>query len=378
MKRIKIAHLITDLDIGGAELMLLKVLRNSDKELYDHLVISLKSRGKVAQGIESLGISVISLNMRWYNSPLCFFRLCGVLKKKKPDIVHNYLFHAEMAGRICGRMAGVPAIVSSLRSVKVGGAFREALLRITDGLVDGVTAVSKKVALEHVRKRTTKENKIKVVYNGLEFDNRKAGNNKDELRKKAGIVPGDFLIMSVGNLRPVKGYSFIFDAVKALQKKGEDVKLVIVGDGSYKKTLEADLANKGISDKVVFAGEREDVSDFLSMADAFVMASLWEGMPNALLEAMLAGLPVITTKVGGIPEVVCDNENGILVEPKDGRALAEAIERIIKNEVLRKRLGENAKSYIKENFDIKRTVAETEKLYGELLSIRAEKSSLRV
>ena len=159
MKKIKIAHVITDLDIGGAELMLFKFLHNSDKKLYDHFVISLKEKGKVAKGIEALGIRVISLNMRWYNFPLCFFRLYRVLKKERPDIVHNYLFHAEMAGRICGRIAGVSIIVSSLRSVSVGNDLRQLLLRSTDNLVNAVTAVSKKVADEHIGRGGAKKKK---------------------------------------------------------------------------------------------------------------------------------------------------------------------------------------------------------------------------
>ncbi|MDP3789586.1 MAG: glycosyltransferase [Candidatus Omnitrophota bacterium] len=366
-RRARVVHVITDLDIGGAELMLLKILRNSDMNLYDHLVISLKPKGKVAKGIEAAGIRVVSLNMKWYNFPLSLGRLYRIFKTEKPDIVHNYLFHAELAGRICGRMAGVPVVISSLRSVDVGSDFRRLLLRLTDNLADAVTAVSEKVAYEHVNKNITKKEKVKVIYNGLEPARveRKAG--KDEIRRRHGILPAEYLVLSVGNLRPVKGYSFVFDAVKMLKERGRDVKLLIVGGGNYRRNLEAEAMDKGIRDKIVFSGEREDVSDFLSMADAFVMASLWEGLPNSLLEAMQAGLPVIATKVGGIPEVVRHNENGLLVDPKDGRALADAIESMIKDEALGRRLAQSAKSYVEEKFDIRKTVAETEKLYEGLL-----------
>lgn len=369
-KKAKIAHVITDLDIGGAELMLLKILRNSDRNSYDHFVISLKSKGKVAKGIEDAGVRVISLNMKWYNFPLGLFRLYRILKAEKPDIVHNYLFHAELAGRICGRMANAPIVISSLRSVDVGSDFRRLLLRLTDGLSDAVTAVSEKVAHEHIDKKVTKKEKIRVVYNGLEPDRGGRKESKDELRRRMGILPREHLMLSVGNLRPVKGYSFVFDAVKILKESGKNIKLLIVGgdDGTYRRKLEAETVDKGIRDKVVFAGEKEDVPDFLSIADTFVMASLWEGLPNSLLEAMQAGLPVVATKVGGIPEVVRHNENGLLVNPKDGRALADAIESLIKDEALGRRLAGSAKSYVKEKFDIRKTAAETEKLYEELLS----------
>lgn len=366
-KKARIMHVITDLDIGGAELMLLKVLRNSDLNLYDHLVVSLKTRGKVAKGIEDAGFRVIGLGMKWYNFPLCLWRLYRILRKEKPDIVHNYLFHAELSGRICGRMAGVPVIISSLRSVDVGSDFRRLLLRLTDNLVDAVTAVSEKVAHEHINNRTTKREKMKVIYNGLEPDREEGKGNKDELKRRMGIPPSDCLALSIGSLRPAKGYSFAFDAVKMLKERGRDVRLLILGGGSYKKNLEAEARDKGIRDKVMFGGEREDTSVFLNMADVFVMASLWEGLPNSLLEAMQAGLPVVATKVGGIPEVVTDNENGLLVDPKDGKGLADAIERIIKDDVLRSRVAQNAKSYVKEKFDIRKTAAETERLYGELL-----------
>ncbi len=366
-KKIKIAHLITDLDIGGTELMLLKVLRNSDKKLYDHLVISLKSEGKVAKGIEALGIRVISLNVKWYNFPLCFMRLCRILRKEKPDIVHNYLFHAEMAGRLCGKMAGVPVIISSLRSVNVGSDLRQFFLKITDGLVNGVTAVSKKVAEEHIGRQTTKKDKIRVIYNGLEVDKAVAMENKNELKRRIGVPLTSYVVLSVGNLRPVKGYSFIFEALEMLLSKGKDVKLLIVGDGSYKRNLEIELQDKGISENVIFAGEKEELSDFLNMADTFVMASLWEGLPNSLLEAMAAGLPIIATKVGGIPEVVDDNENGLLIDPKDSKALAQAIERMISDKEFAMRLSNNAQKFVRDNFGIERTVKDLDSLYTELL-----------
>jgi glycosyltransferase involved in cell wall biosynthesis len=367
MDKVKIAHIITDLDIGGAEMMLLKMLRNFENDKYEHFVISLHpEKNRLCDTIEKEGFKVYLLNFRKRNFVVSFIKLLSILKREKPHIAHNYLFHADLFGRIAAKAMRVPIVISSLRSVEIGGRLHEILLRMTDFYVDRVTAVSKTVANAHISKGTTKKNKIHIIYNGVELKDNQA-KEIPSIRRNMDIKDDNFLLLTVGGLRKVKGHIFLFNALKMLKEKGLKFKLMVVGKGSERRKLEKEIIERDLGSEVALIGEREDISELLAASDAFVLASLWEGLPNTLLEAMAAGLPVIATCVGGIPEVVDDNKTGLLVEPKDSDTLAEAIGRIIEGSELRERLAQNARDYAIKNFDIKKTVSDTEKLYEELL-----------
>ncbi len=362
----KIAHIITDLDIGGAEVMLLKTLRNFKSDEYEHFVVSLKPMGSVGRTMRDEGFRVYALGLNKYNFVPSFARLLYIFKKEKPCIIHSYLFHADIFGRIAAKLINIPILISSLRSVELGGRLRGTLLKMTDFCVEAVTTVSEEVARVHIAKGTAKKEKVRVIHNGVELK----GYRRDgsfSLKRKMGIEDGAFALLTVGRLEEVKGHIFLIKALELLRKRGYIFKALIVGRKDYKDKLQKEIVDRSLEDKVILTGERKDVHELLAIADAFVLPSLWEGLPNVLLEAMAAGLPVVATRVGGIPELITDNETGLLVEAKDNDALAEAIERMIKEPGLRERLGHNAGDYVRKNFDIKRTVSETEELYRELL-----------
>jgi len=365
--RVKVAHIIADSDIGGAEMMLLKVLRNFKDEEYEHFVVSLKGIGAAGRMIRKEGFRVYALGATRINLAAPFIKLLYVLKKEKPRIVHNYLFPAEIVGRIASKIMRVPIVISSLRSVEIGGRWRERLLTATDFCVDRVTAVSRKVAEAHISKGTTRKSKISVIYNGVE---RREAGQKGRMKVRQAFGAGDdtFLLMTAGRLAEVKGHTFLFRALESLKNKGFDVKLLVVGGGKggYRNNLEEEIAQRGLKEEVFLTGETQDMAGMFDASDAFVLPSLWEGMPNVLIEAMESGLPVVATRVGGVPEAVTDNASGLLVEPRDSGALSEAIERVIKDTQLRSRLARNAKNVIREKFDISGTVTGTKRLYEDL------------
>lgn len=365
MKKVKIAHIITDLNIGGAEMMLLKTLRNSSDK-YEHFVISLLPIGKVGAMIKNEGFRVYTLNLKMLNCPISFIRLLHILKKEKPNMVHSYLFHADILGRIAAKMMRIPIIISSLRNENIGGRLQERLLGMTDFCVDKVTAVSRNVADTHIFKGTTKKDKIRVIYNGFELNDERP-RNISTLRRDMNIDDDTVLLLMIASLKKKKGHTFLFSALQMLKEKGYKFKLLVVGSGKERKRLEKEITDKRLEKQVILAGERADIFELMSISNIFILPSLWEGLPNALLETMASGLAVIATRVGGIPEVVKDEETGLLVGVRDSYALRDAIERMVKDPRLRMRLAENAKIHVREKFDIKKTVMDVEKLYGELL-----------
>ena len=368
MKTVKVAHIITDLDLGGAETMLLKILRNFKDYGYEHLVICLKIESAILrQQIEREGYRVYVLNFKVHNAVVQFFRLIAVLKKERPYIAHTYLFHADFLGRIAAKISKVPVVISSLRNENIGGAVRESLLRITDFLVDKVTAVSQRVADAHLSKNLTKKDKLEVIYNGVEVEEMV---DIDPLvtKRELGIEDG-FLLLTVANLEKKKGYNYLFEALKILKDKDYRFTLLSIGGGRERQTLESMIDSSRLKDRVKLLGKREDIASFFATADIFVLPSVWEGMPNALLEAMSHGLPVIATRVGGVSEIVTDNETGLLVDARDSMSLALSIERLFNDGALRQRLAHRAKGFDKDRFNIKGTVTSFDRLYKGVLEI---------
>ena len=295
-----------------------------------------------------------------------FLELLSILRREKPRIVQTYLFHADIAGRIAARFAGVPIVISSLRNENIGGRIREIILRLTDSLVKSVTAVSGQVARVHARKGTTKPNKLVVISNGVETPGEK-NEAADGVRRELGMREGEALIVTVASLEEKKGHRTLLDAAALLRRSVPCFKWAVIGEGKSREGLKRYAAELGIEDYILFLGRREDVGKFLKAGDVFVLSSLWEGLPNALLEAMEAGMPVIATGVGGVPEVVRHRDTGLLTEPADSGGLFRQLEELLKDSSLREALSVNARRFVRENYSIKKTVKELDTLYSRLI-----------
>jgi len=362
---VKLTHFITELDTGGAQIALLRLLTHIDRTRFDPSVICLYNGDKViAREIEQLGIPVIDLKMaaRWrWDS---FWRLIRQLRLTKPAILHTWMFHANIPGRLAGRWSGVPVIVCGERTMGQENRWRYWLNRITQRYADQVVCVSQEVARFTTGIIGIPAQKVKVISNGISLSSFSNLPSQEDARKVLGLPQGRLLIGTVAKLRPVKRVDVLLRAVKNL----EGVTTVIIGEGRERVQLDA-LADKlGIREQVIFAGYQEDVPLWLKALDIFVLSSDWEGMPNAVLEAMAAGLPVVATCVGGIIDIVVDGETGILVPTDNPDAITNAIQRLVDNPDFRRKLGEAGRDQVSSNFNILETVRQTEDLYGKLLT----------
>jgi glycosyltransferase involved in cell wall biosynthesis len=181
-------------------------------------------------------------------------------------------------------------------------------------------------------------------------------------------VPIDVpLVGSVGRLHPQKDFATLLAAIAQVRKRIPTVRLLLVGDGELRDELESQSRSLGLSEIVTFAGSRTDVPEILAAVDVFTLSSLWEGMSNAALEAMAAGLPVVATAVGGTPEVVVDEVTGLLVPPHDPTSLAGALTTLLREPALRRRMGQAGRERVQEQFSVERMVCRTEALYTEML-----------
>jgi glycosyltransferase involved in cell wall biosynthesis len=356
-------HLITELDIGGAQKALARLLAHLDKQRFAPVVACLYNGDKiVAHEIRAQGISVTDLGMtaKWRWDAL--WRLYRLLRRERPTILHTWLFHANLPGRILGRLAGVPIIICSERTMAMESAWRYRANRWTIGLVDRVTAVSASVRDFCVSHIGLPADKLVVIPNGVELPEGPPASS-EATRIELGLPPDGLVIGAVTRLDPVKGVDFLIRALVQV----DEVILVIVGDGTERAALKVLADDLGVASRIHWAGHRCDVPNLLPAFDLFVQPSLHEGMPNTVLEAMAAGLPVVATAVGGTPDVVVDGVTGFLTAPYDPGGLAEAITNLLHKPDLRRRMGQAGKEHVEQYFGIKETVRQVETLYETLL-----------
>jgi glycosyltransferase involved in cell wall biosynthesis len=197
--------------------------------------------------------------------------------------------------------------------------------------------------------------------------NRFAINEGESVRRSLGLRPRDIVVGTVGRLHPQKGQTYLLQAAPIIIKKEPNVRFVLIGDGESRNELEAQIRNAGLEKRFSLLGFRQDVHKILHAIDIFTLPSLYEGLPNVILEAMAAGKPVVATSVDGTKELVEHEKTGLLVSPGDPDGLAEAILRLIRNRKWARRMGREAREKIQKSYSIENQIRAFEELYESCL-----------
>lgn len=251
------------------------------------------------------------------------------LRRFRPDVLVCFLFHANVLGRVAGRLAGVPVIISSIRNEVFGGKARDLATRVTDRLGTVTTTNSARVAARLASRHVTPATRLVVIPNALDpspFTTAPVG--RDQVRAELGVAPHEFLWLCIARLEPQKGHRSLVSAFGKVHAQHADTRLALVGDGPLRGELRAHVAALGLGTRVELLGRRGDVPALLAACDALVLASRWEGTPNVVMEAMASGRPVVATAVGGTEELVVHGKHGFLCPAEDAAALAGAMIRL--------------------------------------------------
>ena len=369
-RRINVLYLTTGLNVGGAEKALSRTVALLDRKSYNPIVCSLLERGPVAGEIEENGVQVFSLGARTKADLAIIPKLFHLLREEKIHIIHSYLFHPNLLGRLVGRFAGIPIVISSERGMGTEGRLRLMLNRLTAPLVDKIIAVCEAVRNFAIKEIGISPDRLVTIYNGVDLSEYSKDPNSgrtEEIKRELGIALAHKVVGTVGHLEPEKGCEYLLQAAPQVSAQDGKVTFLLVGDGSQRAKLENLAEDLGISSNVIFMGYRNDIPRILSVMDIFVLPSLYEGLPNALLEAMAACRPVVATQVGGIPEVVVEGETGFLVPPRNSEALADAIGMMLRDKERAAQMGLAGRKRVERFFSAETMVAKTEELYEGLI-----------
>jgi glycosyltransferase involved in cell wall biosynthesis len=369
MEKTTVLHLITELNVGGAERVVQRLATQLSKRRYKVLVACLYDLGAVADEIIAAGVPVVNLDMRGKSDLRVVYRLVRLLRKEKIQILQSHLFHANLLAAIVGKLSNVPVIIATRQNVDIGGVGRERVNRWALRSCDAVVAVSKEVYKAEIQHSQTDPAKVVVIPNTVQVEAFTGVNQAqvEMLRQEWNIHPSRPVIGTVARFDRQKGHVYLIDATIKILKQIPSTKILLVGDGPLRPQMEDKAEALGLSDSIIFTGIRHDVQKILALLDLFVLPSLWEGLPVALLEAMAAGLPVVATAAGGTPEAVVDGTTGLLVPPRDPLALAKAITRLLNDPELRRQMGQAGQKRVIEHFSVERMVEQTQNLYEHLL-----------
>jgi L-malate glycosyltransferase len=374
----KVFHLVDSLNVGGTETQAVELVRRLPPAGYEVTLGCLKMEGPLQERLVGSGVEVMEFHPKGgLDTPAgaaLLARLSLFLRRGHFDVLHAHDLWSNLLGVTAARLAGVPGIVSSRRGDLAGfswyqGSRRVWLRRVQN--MGGVVLTNSTAARDAlIREDGFKPDKLRVILNGVDTERFQGKSARSRL------FPGvtGKVIVVVGNMHSdVKGHPWLIAAAPAIVREFPDTRFVFAGDGAARPQFERQVADLKLEANFLFLGLRSDVPDILSSADIGVLPSRSEGMPNAILEYMSAGLPVVASAVGGNRELVEEGVTGHLVPPEDSEALASTLLGLLRNPGAAARLGQNAREMIERKFSFGRLVREVDELYSELLASRGGK-----
>jgi glycosyltransferase involved in cell wall biosynthesis len=373
-KKIKVLHIIASPTIGGAEKLLANYLKDFDRDKFEVIVGSYLVEGEESAFWRELcKFDVVREPIR-IKTPFDFhqFRaIHGILKRYRPNVVHTHGYKTNICGFLVTRWLRVP-IVTTVHGWLHSRSWRTRVFYIFNFFLlrhfDVVIAVSDRMRFELERRRIRRD-RIVTVKNVPSLDDSRRRKSSD-IERILSFASGDPLIGFVGRLEKVKGGEQFVKAAFLVAKEDASLKFVIAGDGPERLNLEKLAASLGLKSKMLFLGFCEDTVSLFGALDLYVLPSLDEGIPLTVLEALASRVPVVATRVGGVPEVIDDGFNGVLVEPDDADSLAKAILWVRGSPSVRKKIVEEGEKLVKTKYNVKDWVRRLESIYSNMANGR--------
>jgi glycosyltransferase involved in cell wall biosynthesis len=370
---ISVLHLISTRGLYGAERVLINLTEHYDTNYFRSITTILLDERDPAHDFISVlkkqGLSCLVIPCKKWFDLQAYKQVRKALLDQNIEILHCHEMKGRLYGLLLSKSLNIPILTTHHNWVcnKISTTFFEALDAIYIRFIDRIIPVSHTV-FQTLRKIHIPASRMKVIINGLDtniFNKDPSETNK--LRHSLDIADGIKIIGMAGRISIEKGPRFFLEAAKILLKSIGNISFVIAGDGPLKDKMEEYAKSLGIKEHIAFAGFQYDIKTFYGLIDILIMPSLSEGMPMTLMEAMAMGVPAIASRVGGIPDIIDDGKNGILVNPCDSKAIAEAAHLLLSNNTLYSHISSNARLTIESQFSADRMANLYEEEYRSLL-----------
>jgi len=371
----RVAFIIDTLRIGGAQKLITRFVSTVSKQNIESTVISLRSDAAAANLdlIRSAGVDVVTFQSHSLLDLRRLIQLIRFFRAEKFDLIHTHLSYANILGCLAGYYAGIPVIATlhsighdSYQKSRLIARLEEVILRY---FAQRIVAVGYTVAAayqSHLGSRI-----LDVIPNGVPTPLPISPQERQYLRREIAGDENRVVIISVGRFAQAKGYEDMIEAFRILHQRDPHPVLVIAGVGSLFDKIKRKISELQLEDSVNCLGERSDISQLLAASDIYAISSHREGLPVALLEAMMAGLPIVATSVGDIPKVVTP-ETGIIVPPHEPACLADALSKLISAPEEARAMGNAGRTRTMQEYSLDVWIRRLTSLYEETLSLSKE------
>ncbi len=365
----RVLHIIPSLDRAGAEKQLMLLARGLPRGEFDVQVCVLTRLGPLVDPLREAGIDVVCIDKTWKVDPAAYWRLKREITRRRPDLVHTWIFAANSYGRQAARAARVPHIVASERCVDRWKSWHELaidryLARFTDCIVTNSSGVR-----EFYAEHGIPAEKFVVIPNGiLPPPPAATGGTREELLAELGLPAHVRLIGAVGRLWPQKRYKDIIWAADLLTVIHDDVHVLVLGDGPERERLERFAEHVQVKNRVHFLGHRSDVTRFLPHFDVFWISSGYEGQSNSVMEAMSWGIPVVASDIAGNRDLVVHDETGFLYPLGDRAKLAGYTQLLLDDPARGQALGAAGRARMLREFSVEKLVERQADLYRRVIA----------
>lgn len=367
-RKLRLLHVIGSLGVGGCEKQLLGLCQRMDKQIFTlGLLWYAATPDCMVEEFNRAGIKTFFVDKYALSKIRFFFTLRRIITSFQPDIVHAWLPSAGFWGRCAALSCGIKNIIMSYRvELQAGIPETSRAARLLESFLfrkSLILANSRAIAQSIERYLGVPEDRVRIIYNAVELATADRGKARSEIRKELGLPPEQKIVLMVARQHKQKNYPLFVKIAALVRQWRDDVTFVGVGREDMRDELAALTTACGVSDIVRFVGIRHDIHRWLAAADLFCFTSNYEGFPNAVLEAMLAGLPVVTTAFSGVEEVVTNGETGCIVPCNDAAALATAVQRLLSDEIFAQRLGQSAQTVAQSRYSWQNLVQTMQELY---------------
>jgi glycosyltransferase involved in cell wall biosynthesis len=391
--RPRVLHLVNSFEAGGTERQFIELLKRLNRERYDVRLSAIHDIGCFRQEIAPFFPTIPEFPLTSFYNPNAYKqlrKLQAFIQREGIDILHAHGFYDSLFGSVAGRLSGIKVIASQrhlkLSDRRVHDWGTQAIHRLADRIVVNSQAIRESI----LARNSSLADKVIVIRNGLcepfdpfleketlSFSDARFDNQTNEPRQLAarqrlcselGLNASVKLLGMVARLVAFKGHRYFLEAAAQVAKEIDQAHFVLIGEGTERGAIERQADRLGIRERVHLMGNRKDSRHLVSAFDVAVLPSLSEGLPNSVMEAMSAGVPVVATPAGGTTELIRDGETGYLVPPADAKTLAQRLLFVLTHESESQAVAESGQKFIHAQFGIRRTVEAVENLYQELLT----------